>query len=107
MSSPRPQRVGEVVFSEVDHARPQAHSWTMRWPKPPPLGAFVKKYGTAAIATYVAVYTVVFLSFAGAFLLGADQTSGGGILAAAWAATSLTGPLRTGACVVLVPLVAR
>ncbi len=68
------------------------------------------EYGRLAIYTYLVLFAVVLLGFAGAIHLGihTESTAGkAGLWGAAWLATKLTQPLRILATVALTPVVAQ
>jgi hypothetical protein len=68
------------------------------------------EYGRLALYTYLVLFVLVLLGFAGAIHLGvhAESTaSKAGLWGAAWLATKLTQPLRILATVALTPLVAQ
>ena len=74
------------------------------------LKTLLAEYGTLALYTYLVLFALVLLGFAGAIHLGvrAESTAGrAGLWGAAWLATKLTQPLRILATVVLTPLVAQ
>jgi len=59
-----------------------------------------EQYGPVAIVTYLAIFALVFAGFAVAISMGVPVDSAGGtagILGAAYVATKLTQPLRSGA----------
>lgn|GEM_PF-1483571 len=68
------------------------------------------EYGRFALATYFALFALVFAGFGLAIALGmqvASAEGGAGVLGAAYVATKLTQPLRIAATIALTPLVAR
>ena len=68
------------------------------------------EYGRLALYTYLALFGVVLVGFAGAIHLGVHtQSTAGkaGLWGAAWLATKITQPLRILATVALTPLVAQ
>jgi putative exporter of polyketide antibiotics len=72
--------------------------------------ALLAEYGRLALATYFAVFALVFAGFGLAIALGmqvASAEGGAGVLGAAYVATKLTQPLRIAATMALTPLVAR
>jgi hypothetical protein len=74
------------------------------------LKALLTEYGRLAIYTYLVLFVLVLLGFAGAIHLGvrAESTAGkAGLWGAAWLATKLTQPLRILATVALTPLVGQ
>jgi hypothetical protein len=74
------------------------------------LKTLLAEYGRLALYTYLVLFVLVLLGFAGAIHLGvrADSTAGkAGLLGAAWLATKVTQPLRILATVALTPLVAK
>ena len=74
------------------------------------LKTLLAEYGRLALYTYLVLFVLVLLGFAGVIHLGvrADSTAGkAGLLGAAWLATKVTQPLRIIATVALTPLVAK
>jgi hypothetical protein len=74
------------------------------------LKTLLAEYGRLALYTYLALFVLVLLGFAGAIHLGvrAESTAGkAGLWGAAWLATKVTQPLRILATVALTPLVAQ
>jgi hypothetical protein len=74
------------------------------------LKALLAAYGRIALATYLALFALVFAGFALAIAAGvepASAQSGAGVLGAAYVATKLTQPLRIAATLALTPLLAR
>jgi hypothetical protein len=74
------------------------------------LKTLLAEYGRLAIYTYLVLFVLVLLGFAGAIHLGVrtESTAGkAGLWGAAWLATKLTQPLRILATVALTPLVAQ
>ena len=72
--------------------------------------ALLAEYGRVALATYFALFALVFAGFGLAIALGmqvASAQGGAGVLGAAYVATKLTQPLRIAATMALTPLVAR
>jgi hypothetical protein len=72
--------------------------------------ALLAEYGRVALATYFALFALVFAGFGLAIALGmqvASAEGGVGVLGAAYVATKLTQPLRIAATLALTPLVAR
>ena len=72
--------------------------------------ALLAEYGRVALATYFALFALVFAGFGLAIALGiqvASAEGGVGVLGAAYVATKLTQPLRIAATMALTPLVAR
>ena len=68
------------------------------------------EYGRLALYTYLVLFVVVLLGFAGVIHFGVHtQSTAGtvGLLGAAWLATKVTQPLRILATVALTPLVAQ
>ena len=68
------------------------------------------EYGRLALYTYLVLFIVVLLGFAGAIHLGVhteSTASKAGLWGAAWLATKVTQPLRILATVALTPLVAQ
>ena len=68
------------------------------------------EYGRLALYTYLVLFVVVLVGFAGAIHLGVhtESTAGkAGLWGAAWLATKLTQPLRILATVALTPMVAQ
>ncbi|HEX7507589.1 MAG TPA: hypothetical protein VF550_12500 [Polyangia bacterium] len=68
------------------------------------------EYGRLALYTYLVLFVVVLVGFAGAIHLGVhtESTAGkAGLWGAAWLATKVTQPLRILATVALTPLVAQ
>jgi uncharacterized membrane protein YcgQ (UPF0703/DUF1980 family) len=68
------------------------------------------EYGRLALYTYLVLFAVVLMGFAGAIQLGVHtQSTAGkaGLWGAAWLATKVTQPLRILATVALTPLVAQ
>ena len=74
------------------------------------LKALLAEYGRLALYTYLVLFVLVLLGFAGAIHLGVrtENTAGkAGLWVAAWLATKVTQPLRILATVALTPLVAQ
>jgi len=74
------------------------------------LKTLLAEYGRLALYTYLVLFVLVLLGFAGAIHLGvrAESTAGkAGLWGAAWLATKVTQPLRILATVALTPLVAQ
>src|SRR5450631_2942888 len=74
------------------------------------LKTLLAEYGRLALYTYLVLFVLVLLGFAGALHLGvrAESTAGkAGLWGAAWLATKVTQPLRILATVALTPLVAQ
>lgn len=74
------------------------------------LTRLLSEYGKIAITTYFVIFGLVLAGFIVAIRLGfsAQGTAEtAGTVAAAYAATKLTQPLRIGATLVLTPLIAR
>ncbi len=68
------------------------------------------EYGRLALYTYLVLFAVVLMGFAGAIQLGVHTQSAAGkagLWGAAWLATKVTQPLRILATVALTPLVAQ
>lgn len=74
------------------------------------LKTLLAEYGRLALYTYLTLFVLVLLGFAGAIHLGVrtESTAGkAGLWGAAWLATKVTQPLRVLATVALTPLVAQ
>jgi hypothetical protein len=74
------------------------------------LKTLLADYGQLALYTYLVIFVLVLLGFAGAIHLGVhSETTAGkaGLWGAAWLATKVTQPLRILATVALTPLVAQ
>jgi hypothetical protein len=74
------------------------------------LKRLLAEYGRLALYTYLVLFVVVLLGFAGTIHLGVhtESTAGkAGLWGAAWLATKVTQPLRILATVALTPLVAQ
>jgi len=74
------------------------------------LKILLAEYGRLALYTYLVLFVVVLVGFAGAIHLGVhtESTAGkAGLWGAAWLATKITQPLRILATVALTPLVAQ
>jgi hypothetical protein len=74
------------------------------------LKTLLAEYGRLALYTYLVLFVLVLLGFAGAIHLGVrtESTMGkAGLWGAAWLATKLTQPLRILATMALTPLVAQ
>jgi hypothetical protein len=74
------------------------------------LKTLLAEYGRLALYTYLVLFVLVLLGFAGAIHLGvrAESAAGtAGLWGAAWLATKVTQPLRILAAVALTPLVAQ
>jgi hypothetical protein len=70
--------------------------------------ALMAQYGRVAIATYFAIFFLVFAGFYAAIVGGFQPegaAAGAGTLATAWLATKLTQPIRIGATLLLTPLI--
>ena len=74
------------------------------------LKTLLAEYGRLALYTYLVLFVVVLVGFAGAIHLGVHTESvagKAGLWGAAWLATKVTQPLRILATVALTPLVAQ
>ena len=74
------------------------------------LKVLLAEYGRLALYTYLVLFVLVLLGFAGGIHLGVctESTAGkAGLWGAAWLATKVTQPLRILATVALTPLVAQ